>query len=247
MNYIIDLDGTILNGTNANKDSVSFVKKLQANNSNFLIMTNSIKSPTVVVERLNDVGLDVSLEHVMNPISTINTFIEEHDYKKVYTVGSLKEIEQVNAVQELVDPELIVLLDFEKENFTYNILQSIFELLESGVPIISASGSVYYLSKDKKVLDTGSFVKLFESVTGTDIEIFGKPSRRYFESGVKKLNALPKDVTVIGDDHSTDIKGAMTVGCKGILIQSGKYKTGDELINVPTQCISDFSEIVLGD
>lgn len=243
MKYIIDLDGTILNGLEPNMDSVEFIKSLQSNGCEFLIMTNSIKSPKVVVDRLESVGLNITTDDVMNPISTINAFITENGYEDVLTIGSITEIEQVLANQNHVNPELIVLLDFEKDNIAYSVIQEILNHLEAGVPIISASGSPFYMSGGSKKVDTGAFVKLFESITNQTIEIFGKPSSRYFMAGVKKLGATPSEVTVIGDDHNTDIKGANEIGCRSILVQSGKYKSGDELKNKPTQCIKAFKEV----
>lgn len=243
MKYIIDLDGTILDGREENLDSVHFLKKLQSNNIDFLIMTNSIKSPYVVMKRLADIGVDIAYEQVMNPISTINTYIKDKGYERVYVVGSAEEIEQVHATPCKDFPELIVLLDFKKENVDYETLQEILNHIENEVPIVTASGSPYYMDNGKKNIDTGAFVKLFESIVSTTIEVFGKPSERYFKAGVKALNTVASEVTVIGDDYKTDIYGGNKIGSKTILICSGKYRLGDEMIEKPTSCITSFTDI----
>jgi ribonucleotide monophosphatase NagD (HAD superfamily) len=100
------------------------------------------------------------------------------------------------------------------------------------------------LKNGERILDTGAFTSLLEAACGTTIEVFGKPSAEYFRSGLSLLNALPSEVTIIGDDWKTDVKGAIAVGCKSALIKSGKYAEGDEA-NVPEAlCLERLMEII---
>lgn len=226
--YIIDLDGTIMNGAEAHHGAREFVERLQQTGKEFLIMTNSIKSPEKVQERLRKVGIKVSKDRIFNPITAINTYLKTEGISKVWSVGSFTEIEQMEVTQETESPEMIVLLDFEKEKFGYSTLQKIFDFMNKGITVISASGSKFYLKNGCKALDTGAFVTMLEAVSDKRIEILGKPSAGYFNLGIQKLGALPAEVTVIGDDWKTDMLGAEQVGCKAILVKTGKYNEGDE-------------------
>ena len=51
---------------------------------------------------------------------------------------------------------------------------------------------------------------------------------------------------MIGDDFHDDIEGALKAGMKGILVQTGKYLSGDETkISLPGFCVAkDFPEAV---
>jgi len=249
MKYIIDLDGTIMNGTNANLDSVHFVHELQRNEADFIIMTNSMKSPETIAKRLKAVDIHVSSDLILNPIIAINSFLQSKNYTNAYVVGSRNELDQMNV--ELIEdnPQIVVLLDFEKENIGYQTLQHVYEFMNQGVPVITASKSPYYKSVNGPKLDTGAFVHMLESVGNKEIEVLGKPSQFYFEAGIKKLNALQNECVVIGDDWSTDIKGALSMGCKSVLIKSGKYKSDDEKKVNSTWVINTFEELLveLGD
>lgn len=247
MKYIIDLDGTILNGDKANLDSVQFIKNLQKAKMEFLIMTNSIKSPVIIQDRLKGVGIELELERIMNPISAINAYLYKNNYKTVYIVGSNTEKEQINAIIDENAPEIIIFLDFEKINISFIDLQRIFKLINNGIPVITASKSIYYLRGNELILDTGAFVKLFEAAGNTNIELMGKPSRNYFLMGALRLQAEPKDITVIGDDYSTDIIGARSIGCNTVLIKSGKYQAGDEKKCIPCQCVNNLMDILMHD
>lgn len=244
MKYIIDLDGTILNGDKANLDSVKFIKSLQKEEIEFLIMTNSIKSPEIIQKRLRGIGLEIGLESIMNPISAINLYLKTKHYRKAFIVGSHFEKEQVEIINEENEPDIIILLDFEKINISFVHLQYIFKLINKGIPVITASKSTYYLNGNELILDTGAFVKLFEAAGNINIELMGKPSSNYFLSGCLKLRVEPDEVTIIGDDYSTDIIGSKRIGCNAILIKSGKYQIGDEKKCEPSYCFDNFMDIL---
>ena len=244
MKYLIDLDGTIINGKNGNRDSVQFINELQRKNAQFVIMTNSIKSPQVILKQLEEIGISLPLNCILNPISTINSFLKIKHLKKPYIVGNISEIEQVILKHENTDPEIIILLDCERNNTSYDDLQNLFSFIQNGIPVISASDSTFYIKNSKKYLDTGAFVKLLESAGDIKIEIFGKPSVAFFNAGISLLEANPKDITVIGDDWSTDIIGATNCGCNSILIKSGKYSPGDENKCKPIRTVKKLMEII---
>lgn len=228
MKYLIDLDGTLLNGTEALEGAVEFIDHLQKNQIEFLIMTNSIKSPELVSRRLSNVGIKVQPEYILNPITAINNYLLSHNITSAYITGSSLENEQVTVPHNRETPEIIILLDFEKESYGYDKLQEIFELVCRGIPVITASRSTFYLSGEKKKLDTGAFVTLLESTDQCQVEVFGKPSASYFLEGVQILDADKSEITVIGDDINTDIKGALDSGLNAVLVKTGKYSDGDE-------------------
>lgn len=243
LKYIIDLDGTIMNGEKPNLDSVQFLNELEKRNIEFIIMTNSIRSPEAISKRLSCVGINLELEKIFNPISAINTYLANNNFKNAFIIGSSLEIEQVKIREDKENPEIIVLLDFEEENISFNTLQKVFELINKNIPVISASKSPYYIKNNKQILDTGSFVSLLECAGDIKIEILGKPSKAYFESGILRLNCQPSEVTVIGDDWSTDILGANSIGFHSVLLKSGKYKNGDEFNCLPDKCITYLMQI----
>ncbi|MCH4891390.1 HAD-IIA family hydrolase [Acidaminobacter sp. JC074] len=244
MKYIIDLDGTLLDGEKANLDAVDFIASLQKKGAEFVIMTNSVKSPHLIRKRLNNVGIKVELSQIINPIIAMNIYGKRQNYSKAYVLGSKLEKEQVSLELDDLNPDLVMLLDFEKDALGYKELQKTFELMIRNVPVITASKSKFYLRNGDKFLDTGSFVSLLESATDQRIEVLGKPSLSYFKSAVDLLNTTEDKVTVIGDDWSTDILGANQAGCHGVLLKSGKYKKGDEEKTIVKQSVACLMDII---
>lgn len=243
MKYLIDLDGTILDGKKANNDSVQFINELKRKKAQFVIMTNSIKSPQSIWEKLHAAGISLPINCILNPITAINAFLKNKTILKSYIVGSQFEIEQIVSKHEVTDPEIIILLDFEKNNITYAELQIVFSLIQKGISVIAASGSRFYLKNGINYLDTGSFVNLFETTGNIQVRIFGKPSLDYFCAGIALLDSEPSDITVIGDDWSTDIIGATNAECKSVLLKSGKYMSGDENKCEPGRVVKNLMDI----
>ncbi len=108
MKYLIDLDGTLLDGNIANKDSVKFMGELQKRNIDFLIMTNSIASPRTILERLDEVGISVDVACILNPITAVNIYLKENNISRAFMVGSQSEIEQLSVENDKETPQAII-------------------------------------------------------------------------------------------------------------------------------------------
>jgi len=235
---LIDLDGTILNGSASINEADRFFQRAEEEELEFLVMTNSVKSPLLQKQRLSEAGVAVPLPSIINPIIAINSYIKRKGIDSAYIAGSEQEKVQVSVEHNDKDPGIILLLDFERDNLSYRDLQRIFDLNQSGVPMITASRSPYYISEGRKKLDTGAFVRLFESASDCEIEVFGKPSSSYYKEALEILDCQAEEVVVIGDDWRTDVQGAIHSGCRALLMRSGKYKQGDEN-NIPDVPVID--------
>ncbi|MDA3812040.1 MAG: HAD-IIA family hydrolase [Spirochaetaceae bacterium] len=240
-NIILDIDGTIIDNNRPVNKSLEFMKILQKNSIEYIFATNSIRSHEVQVKRLKDLGFEASIDSIYSPIDSINTYIKLHKISRAFLIGSSEDINQVDVNISKDNPELIILLDFRKENTSYNELQYIVDFAITGIPLISASGSTSYHSQGKTIIDTGAFVKLIESITETTIPILGKPSREYFRNAEMRFENK-KETWMFGDDIQTDIMGGIDAGLHTALIKSGKYKPGDEKLFSPHRLLSDLME-----
>jgi ribonucleotide monophosphatase NagD (HAD superfamily) len=89
-------------------------------------------------------------------------------------------------------------------------------------------------------LSAGPFVQALEFATGKTATIVGKPSKTFFELALRDMGLRADQVAMIGDDILTDIGGARTMGMKGILVRTGKYRE-DAVVNavVKPSCVID--------
>lgn len=97
MKYLIDIDGTLLNGSKAIAGAVGFIDKLNQEGRKYLLITNSIKSREVQKERLSNAGFNIESGKILTPITAINKYLFDMKIRRVKIIGSQSEIEQVNA------------------------------------------------------------------------------------------------------------------------------------------------------
>jgi len=244
-NYIIDIDGTILNGTTELNNACQFIQYLQDSATPFLLATNSIKSHDLQLKRLAQIGISIPTDTIYSPVDAINKYLTENHIHSAFIAGTADESSQIKTHQTSNSPEIVILLDFEKCNSSYNDIQKIVDYVEGGSKIITASRSSYYLKENKKQIDTGAFVSLIEAVIGLPIPVLGKPSRDYFLNAQSLMGTKSDDTVVIGDDWKTDIQGANEVGFNSVLIQSGKYRRGDEIMGKPNTVIKNLMDLII--
>ena len=108
--------------------------------------------------------------------------------------------------------------------FTYDRLNKALRLILDGAEILALEQDRYWMGADGLVLSTGPFVAALEYATGKNSVLMGKPSPDFFELALRDVNAQPDEAAMIGDDILTDIGGAQTLGMRGILVKTGKYR-----------------------
>lgn len=242
--YILDLDGTLLNGSEAFEGARDFVQYLQAGEIPFLIMTNSVQKPSRILERLSLNGINVLEDQILNPITAINQWLQKRGYSRPYIVGDIEERSQVIFDHVEMEADCILLLDFEDINVDYETLNHIMLMMRKGVPSLAASRSAFYQKSNLWRIDTGAFVRLLEAASERDILVMGKPSADYFEMGIERLGCDSDETVIIGDDIQTDMLGAHIMGAKGILLRTGKYVRDDELKGLNILCLDTLRDLL---
>jgi HAD superfamily hydrolase (TIGR01458 family) len=243
---IIDLEGTLVSSGIPLPGSIEFMQHIQNNNIPFVIITNTVsKTNEQIVENINKIGFNVSKEQIINPIIILNHFLKDNNIKTHYFIGPdyLKNL--ITKTNDYNIPEYIIFCDFEHIELNYTLLNTLFQYIKNGSKIIATSYSNYYISKNEYKMDTGIFVKMYETLCDQKAIIMGKPSNIIYKTAVEILKTNPKDIMTIGDDVLTDIIGGKELGIETTLIKTGKYKEGDEKINKPDNVINTLNEAII--
>ena len=75
--------------------------------------------------------------------------------------------------------------------------------------------------------------------------MIGKPRPEFFITALKSINCKAENAVMIGDDVEADVIGALDAGLQGILVKTGKYKSGDEeKIKGRALCLDDVNSVV---
>lgn len=115
-----------------------------------------------------------------------------------------------------------------------------------GCPLIAIHKVRYYKRGDGLALGPGPFVTALEFATDIKAEVCGKPQASFFKQALCEIGCDVQSAVMIGDDARDDISGAESIGIKGFLVQTGKYREGDECHpeKPPFAVCKDFSVAV---
>ena len=131
--------------------------------------------------------------------------------------------------------------------FSYQTLNEAFRLIEAGAGFIALARNRTFKDTDGQLsLDAGPFVAALEFASRRDALLVGKPSASFYAAALADLGTSPRETVMIGDDVEADVAGAMQAGMAGILVRTGKYKTGDEarVDPAPTATVTDLRQAV---
>jgi ribonucleotide monophosphatase NagD (HAD superfamily) len=72
-----------------------------------------------------------------------------------------------------------------------------------------------------------AFVAALEYATGRRALVLGKPARQFFDVAARLVRCPPAEIVMIGDDITSDVRGAQEAGMQGVLVKTGKFRDAD--------------------
>ena len=223
---LIDLSGTLHIGDTALPGAVDAVARLKKEGVPFRFVTNtSRKTRKMLHGDLLRLGFDVQAEQIFSAPLAVRRYLEANRLRPYLLVHPDLVGEFAGLPAE--DPDAVV-VGFAQHAFTYAAMNRAFQLLLSGAPLLATGKTRYFEGPRGLELDAGPFVAALEYAAGTEALVLGKPSSRFFLDAVEELGMRPEETLMVGDDVVSDVGAAMAAGLRGVLVQTGKYRSGDE-------------------
>ncbi|MGF1613529.1 MAG: TIGR01458 family HAD-type hydrolase [Gammaproteobacteria bacterium] len=223
---LFDLSGVLYVGEQAVPGAVEALTKLQSAGVPHRFVTNVTRTPSgELMRRLVALGFEVTPDNLFSAPIAARDYIKTRQLRPFMLIHPALEAEFRDIRQ---DPHDAVLLGDAGDGFSYRNLNQAFRLLMEGAPLLAMGNNRYFQEADGLSLDIGPFVAALEYAAGTSAIILGKPSDAFFAGAVESLGCPASQVVMIGDDALADVEGALLAGLQGILVQTGKYRPGDE-------------------
>lgn len=178
-----------------------------------------------IISKLARMDLRISERDLFTPVMAAREYLAKHRLVPHLLVHPNLKSEFSDLIGG--SPNAVLMGD-AGQSFRYQTLNEAFRLLLQGMPLLALGKNRYFRDSDGLSLDVGPFVAALEYAADIKAIILGKPAPEFFLAAVRSLGLPPQDVAMVGDDASTDVGGALTVGLQGILIRTGKYCLGDE-------------------
>jgi HAD superfamily hydrolase (TIGR01458 family) len=246
--FLIDLDGVLYVGDQAitgARESIDFIRD---KNYTFRFVSNTTRrSRKSVAERLSSLGFDIPAEYIFTPPLAAVAYIKNSGKHHCYLLTT-------GDVCQDFDPEWIgndataidyVILGDAGDKISYDSLNTAFRHLMNGADLIALENDRYWMASDGLALSAGPFVHALEFATGKTATVMGKPSKTFFELALSDMGLRANEVAMIGDDILTDIGGGRSLGMKGILVRTGKYRKDivDKAMIKPNYIIDSIAQL----
>jgi HAD superfamily hydrolase (TIGR01458 family) len=235
---LVDLAGVVYQGDGLLPGAKEALARLKERIPHVRYLTNTTRSTRrALVDRLGGLGMSIDEQEVFSAPQAARQVLEQRGLRPFLLVHHdlLPEFEGFPTEK----PNAVVLGDMGP-GFTYENLNQAFHLLMEGSPLISMGRNRYFRESGGLSLDAGPFATALEYAAGVKAEVVGKPDREFFHRALSDMGCAPADAVMIGDDVHDDVCGAVEAGLRGILVRTGKYRSGDEgQLAAPSATVAD--------
>lgn len=239
-----DLSGTVHTDSVGIPGVVDALESLRRNCPHVQIkfISNTTKtSSKLLLRQLHSIGLNfISQKDLRTSLSATKEHLVSNRFSKPLLIVSKEAIDefeefQIDNLDDYREYDCVVIGLASKE-FSYDSLNKAFRVLihlkEQHISkgrLIAMHAGRYFASKDGQLnLGPGPFVHALQYATDIRPLVIGKPSADFFLSVLNELNVTPDECVMVGDDVVDDVRGAIDVGISGVLVKTGKYRSGDE-------------------
>ena len=222
-----DIDGTLMQDGNALPTAIETLSKLRLLNYSIRFLTNTTgKSPEQISQTLNQIGICARPDEIQTSVTSCIHLLNSQENNQCFLAlpqntlsWAQKHFNMTNDNNE----DFVVLGDLG-ENFSYSLMNTVFNKVMNGAKLICFHKNPFYISAQKNFLDSGAFTHGLEYATNTKAIITGKPSMYFYQQALDDMKLKPHQLLIVGDDVLTDIAGANNIRTHSLLVKTGKYK-----------------------
>ncbi len=226
---LIDLDGTVYDDDRGLPGVADALAQLRDRGIPLRFVTNTTRLPRGALgARLRAMGVAASADEVLTAPRAAADWLESQGLRRValyLAEPSHEEFARFEVTRER--PDAVVVGDLGAD-WTFERLNEAFRAVRDGARLVAIQKNRYWSTAGTLTLDAGPFVAALEYAAATEATVVGKPSAAFFAAAARSLALPPAAIAMVGDDVESDIGGAQRAGMRGVLVRTGKYRSGDE-------------------
>lgn len=245
--YLVDLDGTMYQGNERIHAAKEFVEFLHEKGLPHLFLTNnSSKTQLEVANKLNDMGIRATEEHIFtSSMATASYIANQNKQASVYVIGEngLHVALQDKGLIITKDNPDFVVVGIDRE-ITYEKLAKACLFVRSGAAFVSTNSDIAIPTERGLVPGNGAITSVITVSTGVEPVFIGKPEPIIMEQALKALGLSHDEMLMVGDNYHTDIMAGIQAGVDTLMVFTGVTPFADYpgLPKKPTYHVQDLSE-----
>lgn len=234
--YLIDLDGTMYNGSEKIAEAAGFIERLRKANKPFLFLTNNSTSKNEdVVDKLKKVS-DVKAypEEVFTSTMATISYLEKNNLNRIFMIGEgglddgLK-----NAGFEISDHEVDAVVVGLDRSVTYKDLEKATLLIRAGAKFIATNPDTNLPTERGLVPGNGALIAFLETSTNQKATVIGKPEAIIMNAAIEAIGLDKEKVVMVGDNYTTDIQAGIQNDVDTLLVLTG-FTAKEDVETLPT-------------
>jgi NagD protein len=247
--FICDMDGVIYHGSKILDGVKEFIDWVQAENKNFLFLTNSSeRSPRELHEKLLRMGLDVPEDRFYTSALATASFLSSQKPKgSAFVIGEAglyNALYNVGYTMNNVDPDYVVVGD--TRGYSFEKIEQAINFVIKGAKLIGTNSDLTAPVENGIIPATRALMAPIELSTGRKAYYVGKPNPLMMRSALRRLKATTEESMIIGDRMDTDIIAGIESEIDTLLVLSGisTRETVDLFPYRPHYILQNVGEIV---
>lgn len=243
---LIDIAGVLTHGNEVIPGSRRTLDSLRERKIPIRFCTNTtIVCRDTLHERMTNMGFALDVSHLYTSTYAAAQYLREQNAQTFFPLllpDALREFAGIDIDEE--NPEFVVIGDMGA-SFNFARINKAFRAVLNGAKLIALHKKRAWRTEDGLFMDAGPFVVAVEYATGQNAMVVGKPSASFFQMVLDDLELPPKRVALIGDDIEIDIRGAQSMGMKGWLVRTGRFRREDLGRAIwPDHILDDFASVL---
>ena len=243
-NFILDIYGVVHNGVAPFKYTLEFLRYLQKENKNVVLLTNSPRPRKAVAQKLTYMNINDNMYQAIITSGDITkariNYYQKQDKNMAYLLGSnyhqpyFKSINDLYLVDDVSDADFMIIASpFDDINFNYKKLLAAAH--GKNLPAICANPDLTVIIGNQEQICAGNIANLYTQIGGK-VEYIGKPYQQSYQwakdSFAKYNDYWPKNTIAFGDSLHTDITGAVNSNLDSALVLTGVQNFNIESSNL---------------
>lgn len=226
--YLIDLDGTIYQGTNKIDGAKEFIERLNEQDHQYLFLTNnSTRTPEMVAEFLTNVhGIPTTANQVytsaMATADYLRTTLAMPVGTRIYVIGEVGlKTALTSAGFQLTDEQPEVVVIGMDTHANYAMFTKATLAIQKGATYMATNLDTNIPTEQGLVPGAGSLNALVTTATQVQPIEIGKPSPQIVDLARQRMGAAPADTLIVGDNYFTDIMAGINAHVDTLLTYTG--------------------------
>ncbi|PPD34692.1 MAG: haloacid dehalogenase [Methylomonas sp.] len=252
--FIIDMDGVLWHGDQAQPGLSEFFQILRDLNLPFVLATNNASiTAEQYVNKLAYMGVEIALKDILTSGMATALYLSERYQPattRVFVIGSqgasqpLLDKGFILADQQDTEAAQLVVCGLDKA-LTWDKLCMAALHIQAGAGFYGTNSDVTLPTERGFLPGNGATLAALTAATGVKPTTIGKPAPIIYQQALALLGVAAEQVVAIGDRLDTDILGAVQTGIRSVLVLSGISQASDieALDYSPTWVMQDIQEI----